>query len=474
MSALRVLAASLVSCLTITYIIGGNSQTWPSDAAAATAIASSDFLFSVDVVLDESAVAVPLGIRDGQTVAEAALGFCHEQGLDGAMQSALMPQLMKVLEDGITEVVGPPLPVGDEASIPSSDAERVASDAQRDVPDDSKLADPVLTLGISIDGNEERPLFYYTGQASMFDPEKVAVAFCTENLVSESLPEDLARCSGAVSAHITETLGTTDEPSRHDTLPKQQQQQQLLQQGQEHLERHGSLEESNPYSADGVAVEGLLMTVPLNVNGVETVLQIFRDSNAKDLASKFCRRAEFGLEGSFLESCSSQMVDIVHRAAATYERQDDESGEPPERTPFTFKVPVTLAGLQLHAEFKTTETPRTSARRFCTPNLPVIESALGLDAYEGEDEGRGEEESTGVGFFMSEGRKSLREACTVVVEDAINAVLLGMRERVLEAELTQANSTDSFSYDDSSDGWPQEGSARGAWAASQIAADTMA
>ncbi len=31
---------------------------------------------------------------------------------------------------------------------------------------------------------------------------------------------------------------------------------------------------------------------------------------------------------------------------------------------------------------------------------------------------------------MSEGRESLREACTVVVEDAINAVLLGLRERV--------------------------------------------
>ncbi|CAM9972726.1 unnamed protein product, partial [Ectocarpus sp. 4 AP-2014] len=470
MSALRVLVASLVSCLTITYIIGGNSQTWPSDAAA-TAIASPDFLFSVDVVLDESAAAVPLGIRNGQTVAEAALGFCHEQGLDGAVQSALMPQLMKVLEDGIAEVVGPPLPVGDEASIPSSDAERAASDAQRDVLDDSKLVDPVLTLGISIDGNEERPLFYYTGQAS--DPEKVAVAFCTENLIYESLPEDLARCSGAVSAHITETLDTPDEPSTHDTRPKQHQQQQL-QQGQEHLETHGSLEESNPFSADGVAVEGLLMTVPLNVNGVETVLQISRDSNAKNLASDFCRRAEFGLEGSLLESCFSQMVDIAHRAVATYERQKDQNGEPPERTPFTFKVPVTLAGLQLHAEFKTTETPRTSARRFCTPNLPEIESALGLDAYEGEGEGRDEEGSTGVGFLMSEGRKSLREACTVVVEDAINAVLLGMRERVLEAELTQANSTDSSSYDDSSDGWPQEGSARGAWAASQIAADTMA
>lgn len=31
---------------------------------------------------------------------------------------------------------------------------------------------------------------------------------------------------------------------------------------------------------------------------------------------------------------------------------------------------------------------------------------------------------------MSEGRESLKEACAVVVEDAINAVLLGLRERV--------------------------------------------
>lgn len=73
----------------------------------------------------------------------------------------------KVLEDGIAEVVGPPLPVRDEASIPPSDAERAGSDAQREVPDDSKLVDPVLTLGISIDGKEERPLYYYTGQASV-------------------------------------------------------------------------------------------------------------------------------------------------------------------------------------------------------------------------------------------------------------------------------------------------------------------
>lgn len=101
--------------------------------------------------------------------------------------------------------------------------------------------------------------------------------------------------------------------------------------------------------------------------------------------------------------------------------------DPKEPTVYLFATHATLSFVVTP---QTTETPRTSATRFCTPNLPVIESALGLDAYEGEDEERDEEESTGVGFFMSEGRKSLREACTVVVEDAINAVLLGMRERV--------------------------------------------
>ena len=34
------------------------------------------------------------------------------------------------------------------------------------------------------------------------------------------------------------------------------------------------------------------------------------------------------------------------------------------------------------------------------------------------------------GGSLAEGRESLKEACAMVVEDAINAVLLGLRERV--------------------------------------------
>lgn len=57
----------------------------------------------------------------------------------------------------------------------------------------------------------------------------------------------------------------------------------------------------------------------------------------------------------------------------------------------------------------------------------MIESTLGLELYEGDDEGR---DGSQEGGFMSEARESLKEACTVVVEDAINAVLLGLRESV--------------------------------------------
>ena len=80
---------------------------------------------------------------------------------------------------------------------------------------------------------------------------------------------------------------------------------------------------------------------------------------------------------------------------------------------------------------QTSETPRASALRFCTNNLRKIESTLGLEFYEGEEEDADASPEEG---FMSEGRQSLREACTVVVEDAINAVLLGLRERVREED----------------------------------------
>lgn len=77
-----------------------------------------------------------------------------------------------------------------------------------------------------------------------------------------------------------------------------------------------------------------------------------------------------------------------------------------------------------------------SAQRFCIPNLPTIESALGVELYEGEHEEDGGEELPEEMGFMSMGRESLKEACTVVVENAINAVLLGLRERVGSVDLS--------------------------------------
>lgn len=68
MSVARKLAASLASYLAI-VCIGGQAQTLlPSLDPAATT--SSKFLFSVDVVLDDSASPVLLGVRHGQTVAQ--------------------------------------------------------------------------------------------------------------------------------------------------------------------------------------------------------------------------------------------------------------------------------------------------------------------------------------------------------------------------------------------------------------------
>lgn len=57
--------------------IGGNAQTLSEDAAT---MASSGFLYSVDVLLDESTDPVVLGIRDGQTVAQVGLRDFPREG----------------------------------------------------------------------------------------------------------------------------------------------------------------------------------------------------------------------------------------------------------------------------------------------------------------------------------------------------------------------------------------------------------
>lgn len=64
----RSLGVSLVSYLATTSI-GGHAQTSPPDAQAPP----SPFLFSIDLLLDEGADPVKLGIRNGQTVAQVRM-----------------------------------------------------------------------------------------------------------------------------------------------------------------------------------------------------------------------------------------------------------------------------------------------------------------------------------------------------------------------------------------------------------------
>lgn len=72
---------------------------------------------------------------------------------------------LQVLEDGIAEVVGPATPVDDDALSPSSPMVHTGSESE--VAGDSTLADPILTLGISMGDEEERTLLYYAGQVNL-------------------------------------------------------------------------------------------------------------------------------------------------------------------------------------------------------------------------------------------------------------------------------------------------------------------
>lgn len=128
----------------------------------------------------------------------------------------------------------------------------------------------------------------------------MAMTFCSENLVSSTPAEDLVQCSDALSAHLAETLGAADSVATDHIRSDQQQQQQQL-------GGHQIDESSNQEPKASPAVREAVITVPLNINGVETVLQIFRESQAVELASELCLRDEFGLEESSTDNCISQV-----------------------------------------------------------------------------------------------------------------------------------------------------------------------
>lgn len=125
----------------------------------------------------------------------------------------------------------------------------------------------------------------------------MAMTFCTENLVASTPAEELARCSDALSAHLAETIGAADSVATDDTQSEQQQQE-----GEQHIQQLKTQEQKAATS-----VREPLMTVPLNINGIETVLQIFPESRAVELASELCDREEFGLEEASVSSCLSQV-----------------------------------------------------------------------------------------------------------------------------------------------------------------------
>lgn len=70
----------------------------------------------------------------------------------------------KVLEEGIAEALGPNAPVNDDALSPSSAAEHANPNSESKGTKDLALDDTVLTLGVSLGGEDERVLHYYAGQ----------------------------------------------------------------------------------------------------------------------------------------------------------------------------------------------------------------------------------------------------------------------------------------------------------------------
>lgn len=118
----------------------------------------------------------------------------------------------------------------------------------------------------------------------------MAVAFCTEYLAPSSPLETLARCSDTLSANIQQRLGIDNSPVGRDSETELRQ-QVAMQEKQE----------------ETAIDQELLLTVPLNINGRETILRIYKESTPDGVADELCRREVFGFDKPSLDSCIHQV-----------------------------------------------------------------------------------------------------------------------------------------------------------------------
>ena len=131
------------------------------------------------------------------------------------------------------------------------------------------------------------------------DPADAAAAFCVENLDPSSHSEAFTRCSETLSSSIIERIGASNfTPSQDAQITGQQQQQQHQHEWEGQAGVHGS---------EDVVSSKPLLTVPLNINGLETTLQMYEGAGPEGVANEFCRREEFAFEGQSLNSCYSQV-----------------------------------------------------------------------------------------------------------------------------------------------------------------------
>lgn len=133
-----------------------------------------------------------------------------------------------------------------------------------------------------------------------------------ENLDPSSHSEAFTRCSETLSASIIERIGAASVSPSHDSQTTEQQRQQEQEQRQGQAPVQGGKEEGGDIrEGDGDVVPKPLLTVPLNINGIETTLKMYEGSGAEGVAHEFCHREEFAFEGPSLNSCYSQVGEEI-------------------------------------------------------------------------------------------------------------------------------------------------------------------
>lgn len=369
---------------------------------------SNRVVLSLDVLLEGAKTgSAELILRKGQTTTQAATEFCDANGFLGSDKEELIPQLVRELETAITAEAGR------RSVVVPAEIDGVISEIRHEAGNDIETESTTYCQSI--------------GLYEDTSPEcSTTIASALWGAVLDSMAEDITQLElNELQTLQIEPFELTISLDNAGPIPLIYDGKETPSQSAEafcSLAMSGTIEPAYNACLNGVtdAIKArikylqtqniqeevpalsVLYTVPINLNGVETALDVVKGKSAAEMARSVCLRPDVGMRVNengevnqeAINDCIKQLSRVASKVLLYHsqlEDQQDEEQEQPteitrenlsdgsdtvEGTSNLLDIPFAIAGKTYTATVLRDETVVQASNRFCEENKDAILEAL--------------------------------------------------------------------------------------------------